>query len=157
MDVITAAGSLNFVDDLWSVFQELARVLAPGGVLVVYDFSHGRSFRDSGRLDEWCDEFYRRWPTPPGSAIELNPEILAAMKTGFRLQGRDDFQTGLMLEPGFYVDYVMTETNVSDAVRRGTDEAEIRSWCARTLAPVFGGAAREVLFRGYITYMGASD
>jgi SAM-dependent methyltransferase len=156
MDLITAAGSLNFVDDLARVFRELERVLAPGGVLVVYDFSHGRSFRDSPQLDEWCDEFYRLWPTPPGSAIELNPDILASMETGFRLEDRIHFEIGLAVAPDFYVDYAMTETNVSHAVRCGADEAAIRGWCERTVHPLFAGDAREVLFRGYIAYLTAA-
>ena len=48
VDLITAAGSLNYVD-LDVLLPEAARVLMPDGVLVVYDFSAGRSFRPQPR------------------------------------------------------------------------------------------------------------
>jgi ubiquinone/menaquinone biosynthesis C-methylase UbiE len=58
-DVIAAAGSLNYVDvDLF--LPNAARVLAPGGVLVIYDFSVGRRARGGHRLDEWFAAFARR-------------------------------------------------------------------------------------------------
>src|SRR6478752_3918231 len=44
VDLISAAGSLNYADlDLF--FPEASRVLMPHGVLLVYDFTPGRSFR----------------------------------------------------------------------------------------------------------------
>jgi hypothetical protein len=50
----------------------------------------------------------------------------------------------------------MSETNVSASVRSGASEDEIRAWCRQTLVPVFGGVAREVVFRGYVAYMTAA-
>ena len=152
IDIITAAGSLNYAD-LSLFFPEAARVLAPGGVLVVYDFSQGRSFRDSASLDEWFLEFVRRYPPPRNSGHKMSPQTLAAEPFGFRVDGHEYFEVGLMLEPDFYLDYAMTETNVADAVRSGVPLDEIRAWCAATLGLVFEGVAREVLFRGYIAYM----
>jgi hypothetical protein len=43
--------------------------------------------------------------------------------------------------------------NVAYAVTNGAPLEEIRAWCQDTLAPVFGGRNREVLFRGYIAYL----
>jgi len=152
VDLITAAGSLNYADlDLF--FPEAARVLAPHGVLLVYDFSPGRSFRSSTMLDEWFSSFHRRYPPPANEARELSPEILAALNSGFRVHTQQHFEIGITLTPEFYVDYVMTETNVACAVRRGVPHAEIKSWCAETLAPVWMGSEREVLFRGYFACM----
>lgn len=148
-DLLTAAGSLNYAD-VKAFFSEALRVLAPGGALVIYDFSQGRRFRDSAALEEWCAEFTRRYPAPAGSARYLDPEVLATFARGFEPAGAERFLAGLILDPAFYVNYMMTETNVSHAIERGTPEAEIRAWCASTVPPVFGGAAREVLFEGYI-------
>ncbi|HUQ92971.1 MAG TPA: methyltransferase domain-containing protein [Bryobacteraceae bacterium] len=152
MDIITAAGSLNYAD-LSLFFPEAARVLSPGGVLIVYDFSQGRSFQDSPLLEQWFVEFASCYPRPAASGQELNPEILEARSTGFRLQASETFEVGISLEPVAYLDYLMTEINVAHAVRSGVPEGEIRNWCEHTLRPVFNGASREVLFPGYIAYM----
>jgi ubiquinone/menaquinone biosynthesis C-methylase UbiE len=47
---LMAAGSLNYADvDLF--LPEAARVLAPGDVLLIYDFSAGRRVRGDHQLD----------------------------------------------------------------------------------------------------------
>ena len=49
-DLLTAAGSLNYVAGLDLFFGEAARVLDPRGRLLVYDFRKGRSFPHSEAL-----------------------------------------------------------------------------------------------------------
>ncbi len=152
MDIITAAGSLNYADlDLF--FPEAKRVLAPGGVLIIYDFSEGRRFRGSDGLEVWYSEFLRRYPAPPDSAREISPASLQSGHFGLRLSSYEFFSRGLRLDSASYVDYVMTETNVAHALTKSVPEQEIRAWCNDTLAPVFNGEEREVLFEGYIAYM----
>jgi SAM-dependent methyltransferase len=155
VDLITAAGSLNYVNlDLF--FPEAGRVLEPHGILLVYDFSAGRSFRNAASLDEWFYSFHRRYPPPANEARELSPGILAELSSGFHVDTHCQFEIGITLAPEFYLDYVMTETNVAAAVRNGVPLSEIRSWCAETLAPVWNGAEHEVLFRGYFACMSAA-
>ncbi len=155
VDLITAAGSLNYANlDLF--FPEAARVLMPHGVLLVYDFSAGRSFRNAASLDGWFSNFHQRYPPPANEARELSPAILAELSSGFHVDAHRQFEIGITLAPKFYVDYVMTETNVAAAVRSGVPQSEIRSWCVETLAPVWNGAHREVLFRGYFACMSAA-
>ncbi len=153
MDLMTAAGSLNYVQ-LEPFFSEAARVLTATGLLVVYDFSPGRSFRDTDRLAEWYRTFESRYPTDVQEARALNPEILSQLNLGFALKSHEYFEIGLTLTPDFYLDYVMTETNVAAAVRRGVPADDIRRWCQDTLGPVWEGRPREVLFRGYYACMG---
>ncbi len=151
-DLMTAAGSLNYVH-LSRFFPEAVRVLAPGGYLVVYDFSPGRSFHSSEELDLWFGHFHARYPVPSYEAIRLTPEILERLDSGFRLKDHEYFETGIRMTPEAYAAYMMTETNVALAVREGTPEEAIRGWIQETLAPVFGGPEREVLFRGYFACM----
>ena len=151
-DLMTAAGSLNYVN-LGRFFPEAVRVLAPGGFLVVYDFSPGRSLRSSEELDLWFGHFQARYPVPISEAIKLTPEILERLDSGFRLEDHEYFETGIRMTPEAYGAYMMTETNVALAVRGGALEADIRDWIRETLAPVFGGPEREVLFRGYFACM----
>ena len=152
VDLITAAGSLNYVDlDLF--FPEAARVLTQEGVLVIYDFSPGRSFRDATTLDGWFVDFCRRYPAPEHEARYLSPEILGRICSGFAVRGSEQFEIGLAMAPSFYVDYMMTETNVATAVRSGRSRSEIQSWCSESLASIWSGTEREVVFRGYFAWM----
>jgi SAM-dependent methyltransferase len=152
IDLITAAGSLNYANlDLF--FPEAARVLRAGGLLVVYDFEPGRSFRDSGALDEWFRSFIARYPWPPHEARELNPEILSGLAAGFRLTHQHRFEIAIPLAREFYVEYMLTETNVAFAIGQGAAREEIRSWCANTLSTFWEEGDREILFRGYYACM----
>lgn len=150
VDLITAAGSLNYID-LRRFFPEAARVLRPNAPLIAYDFSQGKTLRASPALDLWHAEFTRRYPqSSSNSHEELSPETLASFDSGFEVTSHEHFEIGIVLDPGFYLDYALTETNVAEAIRNGVPHEEIRAWCAATLSSVFGGAAKEVLFQGYI-------
>ena len=156
IDLLTAAGSLNYTRDLGATLAEAARVLVPGGLLAVYDFSPGRSFVDSDRLDAWFEAFTARYPFPASQARPLSPSLLAEAASGFTLRRGETFAIPLALEPGFHVEYMLTETCVQDAVRRGTPLESIRAWITETLAPVFDGRSHDVLFRGYLATLTAA-
>jgi len=151
-DLIAAAGSLNYVD-LAQFFPEARRVLLPNGALVVYDFFQGRSFRSSPALDGWFAEFLQRYPMPKDSSREITPEFLAACDSGFRMEAHERFEISLWLDQAFYARYVMTETNVAQAIRDGGLEQEIRAWCEGTLVTVFQNSPQEVVFPGYLVVM----
>lgn len=146
IDLMTAAGSLNWVD-LARFFPEARRALKVSGTLAIYDFSPGRERRGDDRLEHWFDEFKRRWPSPPAQPIVPNALPLASY--GLRLQRDEAFTVGLELDPDFYLEYVLTETNVAAAVRAGVPAAEIREWCRRTLSSAFPDRGK-VLFRAYL-------
>jgi hypothetical protein len=63
------------------------------------------------------------------------------------------FEFPITLEPDFHIDYMLTETCVHDAVRRGIPLDSIRCWVTETLAPVFDGRSQAVLFRGYLAML----
>ena len=152
IDLITAAGSLNYAN-LNLFFPEAARILRAGGLLLVYDFEPGRSFCTSGNLDAWFRTFVERYPWPPHEAAELNPEILREIAAGFRLKNHERFEIAIALDREFYLEYMLTETNVAFAQRRDIARPEIRSWCARTLDEFWHEGSREILFRGYFAYL----
>lgn len=154
VDLITAAGSLNYAD-LPAFFREAKQALAPGGLIVVYDFSTGSSFTSSGALDQWFSSFIARYPWPTDDGVELDPERLSKMNHGFQLQSSDRFEIALTLTRPFYLEYLMTETNVAFALRNGESETAIRSWCSSSLGPVWGDQPMEVVFRGYFACLAA--
>ncbi len=63
VDVVTAAGSLNFID-LDRFAREAARVLRPDGAIVAYDFATGSRCAEAPGLAVVASEFARRWPRP---------------------------------------------------------------------------------------------
>lgn len=149
-DLLTAAGSVNYAD-LGLFLPEAARVLAPDGVLVIYDFSAGRRLRGSGLLEEWFVAFERRYPAPPD--YELDVRGLAYGPSGLRLEAYEELEVAVPMDLGSYLAYALSETNVESAVTRGVSEAEIRDWCHGTLSKVFGDESRQVLFDSYVAYV----
>jgi ubiquinone/menaquinone biosynthesis C-methylase UbiE len=146
IELAAAAGSLNWAD-LPRFFPEAKRILAPRGRLVIYDFSQGADSPDAAALAAWHREFKSRYPSPPTQKID--PPTLPLAEHGFALEHQERYTITLPIEPQFYLDYSMTETNVEAAIQRGVPEAEIRAWCSSTLEPVFQGQARQVYFTGY--------
>ena len=152
-DLITAAGSLNYTD-LERFFSQAARVLTNDGVLVVYDFSQGRTFAhstaESTALGTWFDEFESRYPRPRGGETAISPESLPEQATRLRVEAHEYFALPLPMTLDAYVAYVMTETNVANAP---VPAAEVRQWCTQTLEAVFGVTRREVIFNGYLAWL----
>ncbi|MBI5302615.1 MAG: methyltransferase domain-containing protein [Chloroflexi bacterium] len=149
-DLITAAGSLNYAD-LGRFLPDAVRILTPTGTLIIYDFSAGRRFRDDDALDKWFAEFERRYPFQPGYALDVRAMDFA--RCGLRLDAYHEFEIALPMSTDAYGRYVLSETNVERAIARGVPENEIRDWCSRTIAAIFGDAPREVLFTGYVAYV----
>jgi SAM-dependent methyltransferase len=151
-DIIAAAGSLNYVD-LNRFLPEAARVLAPGGVLLVYDFSAARRLRDDPRLDEWFSAFERRYPFPPGYEMDIRTSNLAG--AGFRLETWEALEVTVPMTLMSYLDYVLSETNVEVAISQGASELGVRAWCEPPLREIFALAARDVVFDAYAAVVGA--
>lgn len=146
VELITAAGSLNYVD-LSQFFREAARILTPGGGLLVYDFRSGRTGTS------WFDTFVARYPWAPNEARALSPAILGGMNSGFRLGRHQEFEIAISMTRDAYVEYMLTETNVAAAVRSGVHPGEVRTWCAASLADEWGDGPREVRFAGYFAWL----
>lgn len=150
-DWMTAAGSLNYVE--WQpFFSEAARVMRPQGQLLVYDFSPGRRWRNNRALETWFEEFIARYPWPKSEAKTLDPKILGGLGLGFDVADAEEFEIGLPIDRDFYRRYMMTESNVAYAIRRGIASGEIENWIESTLPSEGWG---EVLFRGYWAMMKA--
>lgn len=149
-DLVTAAGALNYVD-LDPFLPDLARVLAPGGVMVIYDFSPGRRLKASDALDAWYGNFERRYPPRPGYDVDVR--TLAYERAALRLDALERFEVAVPMTIGSYVAYALSETGVELAVARGVPEAEIKAWCESTLAGILGDSPRDVLFDAYVAYV----
>lgn len=151
--LVTAAGSLNFTR-VPEALAEIRRILAPDGVLVAYDWATAREFVDAPSLEAWFQQFDARCPRPPSEAVPLDPRTLERLADGqLRLTDELTFAWPLTLTADAYARYMLTETRVAAAVRRGEPLGSIADWCHATLAEVFDRRARDVVFRGYIAYL----
>ena len=133
VDLLTAAGTLNFVD-LVRFRSEAARVLVPGGVVVVYDFATGCRSSGAPGLERAYDEFARRWPRPTDGRHAIGAEVLAA--AGFATRSSGPMTVPIAMNADAYVAYLMTETNVAAAVQRGEPAARVRQWCDERFSPL---------------------
>jgi SAM-dependent methyltransferase len=149
-DLVTAAGSLNYVD-LPRFLPEASRLLAADGTLVVYDFSSGRRLADDPALERWFASLEDRYPFPPGYRFDLAG--LNDDRAGLRIDRRRDFVISLPLTAATYLEYVLTEANVEQAIAAGARAEEIGEWCRAGLVPIFGARARNVQFEGYVVYV----
>jgi SAM-dependent methyltransferase len=153
-DLVTAAGSLNYVD-LELFFPEVKRVLIPSGGVAIYDFSEGRRLYDDHRLDDWYQEFRQRYPSPPGYPLAVKD--LPYSRYGLQLDTYEEFEVAMPMSLENYWLYALSETRVELAISRGTPEQEIRDWCRTTLSDIFDATPREVLFDAYIAYVKQTD
>ncbi len=149
-DLIAAAGSLNYAD-LSLFLPEAARVLAARGTLVVYDFSSGRRLAADTRLDEWFTEFEQRYPFPAG--YEMDVRRLDYARAGLQIDSCEELEISVPMSGHAYLEYVLSETNVEQALVAGIAEREIREWCREGTAPLFADALRDVLFDAYVAYI----
>ena len=149
-DLMSAAGSLNYAD-LSLFLPDAARVLAPGGLLAIYDFSAGRRLRGNNLLDQWYTSFERRYPPPSGYFLDVTR--LAYARAGLRLETYEEFEVATPMTLRSYLRYANSETNVELAISRGVPESEIHTWCRSTLEEVFDDEPREVLFDSYVAFV----
>jgi len=117
------------------VRAEAARVLVSDGVMVAYDFATGARSSATVAIEHGYAVFSTRWPRPTGSRIHIDHGVLGAQ--GFDVRAHDEFVVTIEMDLDAYLDYLMTETNVSAAVARGEDRAAIRAWAATMFAPAF--------------------
>ena len=144
--LVTAAGSINYADQTMTL-QEVARVLSPDGVFVIYDFSDGRRLIDGSRLSEWFAALERRYPSVPGYHLDVTR--LPYADAGLRLDTYEPFDVGIPMTLDTYLRYVMSETRVELAMSRGDKETDIREWSRFTLEEIFDDAPRDVMFEAY--------
>ncbi|GAA1626119.1 hypothetical protein GCM10009733_023510 [Nonomuraea maheshkhaliensis] len=148
-DLVAAAGSLNYAD-LPPALAEVARVLTPDGIFLLYDYAKGRHSLTGDALAAWFTSFEQRFPSPSGWWPLAVPE-LPLSGTGLRLLDCVDVEVAVPMTFDAYLRYVLGEVGVASAIARGEDSAEqAREWCRRTLAEVFLTEEMTVLFRGYL-------
>ena len=125
-------------------------MLTRDGTFLLYDFSTGRRSVSGDDLAAWFTSFEQRFPWPPGwQPLDVRELPLAAY--GLRLLDYADVETRLPMTFDAYLRYMLSETNVDNAIARGACSAEeARDWCQQTLKAVFADGEMTVVIPGYI-------
>jgi len=133
--LITAAGALNYVDN-GLFLPEAARVLEPGGTLLIYDCSTGSRALEDDSLAQWFTDYRER--VPDDADYDLDPRTLDFASAGMILESYEEFEVAIRMNLDTYQKYILTETDV-----------DIAPWCAETLPRVFDGDSLDVVFDTY--------
>jgi SAM-dependent methyltransferase len=149
-DLITAAGALNYADVALSL-PEVARVMSLRGLFVPYDFSAGRRIRDDHRLTDWYAQFRARFPSPSG--YSLNLRALDYRTHDLELVDYEEVEVGIPMSSAAYVDYLLGDAGIEEAIAGGQPESHIRRFCEDGVGAVFAARPREVLFEAQIGYV----
>ena len=149
-DLVTAAGALNYADVELSL-SEVARVMSRRGLFVPYDFSAGCRLRDDARLSDWYAQFRKRFPSPSG--YSLNLRALGYRTYGLGLLDYEEVSVGIPMSLATYIDYLLGDAGVQDAISDGQLESDIRRSCEDGVNAVFSAGTREVMFETQIAYV----
>lgn len=153
--LVSLCGALPWVDRA-RFLPEAARVLMPRGWLVVYDGMDLFSMVDSDGLAAWHrDTWLPRLPRPPRDERPLSAE--EAGSHGFVLESWETYAREWTARLPDYVDFLMTQSNVTAAVGRGDDVEALRRWLRDGLSPLFGDEERRLRFGGPIGLLRRRD
>jgi len=136
-DLVTVSLALHWLDRV-EFLHEAQRLLRPESWLVVYDLNFAARMKESRLLAEWAARYRRRFPHPARNKEPLSAEDLAA--TGFRDVLSEPFVHVEVFDLDRLIRYLMTQSNVIDAVRHGRDTGPgVERWLRETLSPLFAG------------------
>jgi hypothetical protein len=125
-------------------------VLTREGTFLLYDFSAARHAVNGDDLASWFTSFEDRFPPSPGWQY-FDVRELSLVASGLRLVDYTDVEIQLPMTFDAYVRYMLSETNVHDAIARGAcSPEEARDWCRETLRAVFADGEVTVVIPGYV-------
>jgi SAM-dependent methyltransferase len=126
-DLVTSVNSLHHVADLTRALAEMARVLAPGGTLVVQDYL---ADPDPARAERW--ETVERLRDPGHRRLPREGEVAGLLATaGLAPDGEMRWRSSWQVEP--WLAMSATPAAQADEARRliGADSFSLTAWRAR--------------------------
>jgi ubiquinone/menaquinone biosynthesis C-methylase UbiE len=123
--VVTVASGVHWFEPQ-GFFAESARVLRPGGRLILYEHAAPRLVDDRSFVDWVKARYFTRYPTPQRGRVAGKTPPPPAI---FRGIASDKWQDRVSFSNPELVAYLLTQSNVADAVDSGrTDEHAASDW-----------------------------
>jgi len=133
---------------------EAARVLEPGGWLILYGYHFTKLMAGVPAFTAWIEGAYQaRFPLTPRHGEPVSEADLAPH--GLVLTDRSDFTDYRPYSAEAYADSMLTHSNVIARIESGAESLEsARAWLRAGLAPFFDGvASRDFGFAGWISWV----
>jgi SAM-dependent methyltransferase len=134
VDLVTVGSGVHWFDQR-RFAAEAARVLRPGGALLLYEHA-GATLPDPAYVDWMREAYLRRFPSPPRGALAA--EFPAA--DGFAPERTDRWLDEVPMTRTQFAAYLATQSNVA-----GEPPERVRAWFDAELAPFFGGEGPELV------------
>jgi ubiquinone/menaquinone biosynthesis C-methylase UbiE len=148
-DAATCCSGVHWFDQ-GRFFDELARVLRPGGWVGLYDHYFMGEMIDVPEFAAWAALALERYPLPARNPQVGDPRSVSP--DGFEPVDDEFFVDDIALTHEQFCDYQLTISTFVAAATRGTPRTELRAWLIDSTAPLFAGAeTRTVRFLGSIT------
>jgi SAM-dependent methyltransferase len=152
---VTVASGVHWFDQE-RFFAEASRVLTPSGWLAIYDHYFLGEMEEVPSFKIWMSESYAaRYPTPPrGRHFDATTET----PIGFHRLGDDGYVDVVEMTHRGLVDYLLTQSNTTVAVGRGTESrAAVGRWLRDETQGFFDpGQSRRLRFWTMIVCYAAS-
>ena len=150
-DIVTAAGCINWIDEKLFM-KNMKEVMADNAVLIIYDFGITDKMEGNPEYTQWYSEKYlKRFPKPPRKE---NKWSQADLPEGFFMEKQTEYEMKYAFELDRFVEFMMIQSNVNAAIDRGDiSESDAERWMKETLAAVFAGAEKTLVFSGYSWYI----
>lgn len=146
-DIVTAAGVINWVDRN-AFLKNMNDVMTEDGILIIYDFWISNQMQNNPDYTKWYDkEYLVKFPKPA-----RNEEIWKQddMDASMCIRKQKEFNVKHPFSIDDFIEFMMIQSNVNEKIRKQeVNEREVREWMNNTLAPVFNGNTRMLVFHGY--------
>lgn len=150
-DIVTAAGCINWVDER-KFMENMKDVTSDNAVIVIYDFGITDRMNDNSDYTDWYQkEYLSRFPKPPRKENKWTQQDLS---DGLIMEKQTEYEMEYKFSLDAFVDFMMIQSNVNSKVESGEiPYSEAVKWMKESLAPIFGGVDKTLIFSGYSWYI----
>jgi len=154
-DAVTVCSGVHWFDQP-AFFAECRRVLRVPGLVVLYDHYFLGEIPGVPEFAAWTRILFDRYPLPARTPQVGDPRT--TVPDGFAKVGEDFSADDIDMTHDALVEYLLSISNLVDAIGRGEPAAAARDWVRSTSAPFFDGAgSRTVRFLSTVVVLRRTD